>query len=110
MDTILTPRKTGFNSKDCHKLKIGNWTAYYQSDGNVLWMKPKSLFSKKMSDVVVYATPHYNQRNEVAVDVIKGDRSGDAVLSKTFRIQGEWVASDLKTYMVEMKAIFEILK
>jgi hypothetical protein len=79
-------------------------------DGTVLWMKPKSLFSKKMSNLVVYATPHYNKPNQVAVDVINGDRSGNAVLSTTFHIQGEWVATDLKKYMIEMEAILNILK
>lgn len=107
MDTILTKRKTKFTSKDCDRLKIGKWTSQQITDGLIVWTKKKPFFGKDKNTITVWATPHYNKQNEVAVDVTK---DGEPILSRTFELRGEWVESDLKKYLIEMTEILTILK
>lgn len=106
MDSILTPRTKGFNSKDCKNLKIGKWSAYVTPDKLVVWTKKKGFFGKD-SSTKVWATPHYEKEFEVCVQVVT---DGEPILWSTFALAGRWIESDLKTYMVEMKEILNILK
>jgi hypothetical protein len=109
MDTIITKPKDYFKAADVDGMKIGKWTAKLQPDGTIIWTRLKSFFQKKKGDIFVYATPHYNQLNEVSVDIV-GEDFGDPILQKTFWLKGDYRECDLKLYEVEMKAIFNILK
>lgn len=95
-------------NKDIAGRSIGDWTANTTPDGTVVWTKPKKLF-KKASPIGVYATPHYDQMNRVSVDVVSlnADRT---TLSTHFYLKGEFLASDLKLYLVNMQEIFSMLK
>lgn len=91
--------------------KIGDWKASQTPDGTIVWSRPKKMF-KKESLVGVYATPHYDEPNKVSVDVVKHDtfEGVHVTLSTYFILKGEFLASDLKMYLVHMESILSLLK
>jgi len=87
--------------------KIGDWKASLTPDGTILWTKAKKLF-RKGSPVGVFATPHWNKENEVAIDVVNLNTPYDDVtLRDTITLKGN--DNDLKTYLDYMKNLFSML-
>jgi hypothetical protein len=89
---------------------IGLWKSVLTPDNTIVWMKPKRIFGKEHK-VVVYATPHLDEPNVVSVDVVNLSHDNDrTTLSTKFRLSGQFLASDLKMYLVQIGEIISMLK
>ena len=89
---------------------IGMWKAMLTPDNTIVWIKPKRMFSKEHR-VGVYATPHLDEPNTVAVNVVNLSHDNDrTTLSTKFRLSGQFLASDLKMYLVQIGEILSMLK
>lgn len=97
-------------NKDIAGKAIGLWKATLTPDGTIVWIKPKRIWGKEHL-VGVYATPHYDKPNVVSVDVVKLNQLTDNItLSTSFTLKGEFLASDLKMYLVQIESILNLLK
>jgi len=100
------------SSKDVAGLTIGEWSSKITIDGTIIWnRKPKGFFQKKEVNTVVFATPHYDQLNQVAVDLIPDFTDEESfTLQSTFRISGMSVKADLQIYIDHLTKILSLLK
>lgn len=84
--------------------KFGEWTSSLTPDGVIMWSKPTTK-------TIVFATPHYDTLNEVAVDVALNFEDEDAMtLHSSFKIEGLSLEKDRTMYLIMVESILNSLK
>lgn len=92
------------NNNDIIGHKYEQWTASQTPEGSLMWCKPTS-------NTIVFATPHYDTLNEVAVDLVLDMEDEDAMtLQSTFKIEGLSVEKDRTMYLIMVESILKSLK